>query len=250
VRIEGGPWRTAASARPHTESWTPRRNPVTKLKIAATVLVITALLALHQLDLLDAFGDPHRLKQAILELGPWGHVAFVVSYTLLQPIGAPGTVFVVAAPLIWPWPVAFALSMIGSMTASVAGFSLARFIGRDWVAGKLPARVLKYEAALELRAFTTVVLLRFLFWMPQWLHVFFGVSKVPFWTHFWGSLVGYALPLLLVSIFGEALFILAKNAPPEFWWTLAIATIVLAVVAWFFTRRHRHRSSERDSPVT
>ena len=30
---------------------------------------------------------------------------------MLQPFGLPGTVFVFAAPLIWPWPVAFGLSM-------------------------------------------------------------------------------------------------------------------------------------------
>ena len=34
--------------------------------------------------------------------------------------------------LIWPWPVAYALSMTGTMAASVVGFSFARFIARDW----------------------------------------------------------------------------------------------------------------------
>jgi uncharacterized membrane protein YdjX (TVP38/TMEM64 family) len=218
---------------------------VNKLKIAATAVLIAALVALHQLGLLDAFGDPARLKRSILALGPWGQLAFIGSYSVLQPIGAPGTVFIVAAPLIWPWPVAFALSMLGTMGASVLGFSLARFLGRDWVADKLPERVRKYEAALEQRAFTTVVILRFLFWMPQWLHVFFGISKVGFWTHFGGSLVGYALPILLVSIFGEALFDLAQDAPLEFWVALAIALGLALVIGWLVTRRRWRR--RRDS---
>ncbi len=57
-----------------------------------------------------------------MELGPWGYVAFVAAYAALQPFGVPGTVFIMAAPLIWPWPVAFALSMAGTMAASVVGF--------------------------------------------------------------------------------------------------------------------------------
>ena len=104
--------------------------------------------------------------------------------------------FVIAAPLIWPWPVAFALSMTGTMAASVVGFSFARFVARDWVSTMIPARFRKYDDALAQRALTTVFVLRLVFWMPPLLHAFFGVSKVRFWTHFWGSLAGYVLPLL------------------------------------------------------
>jgi uncharacterized membrane protein YdjX (TVP38/TMEM64 family) len=215
---------------------------VSKLKIAATILLIAAVVGLHQFGVLDSFADPARLKQAILDLGPWGQLAFVASYTLLHPIGAPGTVFILAAPLIWPWPIAFALSMTGTMAASVVGFSLARFIGRDWVASKLPKRALKYEAALEKRAFTTVVVLRFLLWMPQWLQAFFGVSKVPFWTHFWGSLAGYAVPLFLVSLFGEAILMLAKGAPIEVWVILAVAIVAIAVATWLLVRSRGRRT--------
>ena len=66
--------------------------------------------------------EPRTFAQAVVDLGVWGYVAFVVAYTLLQPFGVPGTVFIVAAPLLWPWPTAFALSMIGTMAASVVGF--------------------------------------------------------------------------------------------------------------------------------
>jgi uncharacterized membrane protein YdjX (TVP38/TMEM64 family) len=223
---------------------------VNKLKIATLAAVIVALIALHQLDLLDSFADPARLRQAVLDLGAWGQLAFVMSYTLLQPIGVPGTVFVWAAPLIWPWPTAFATSLVGSVAASVVGFSLARFIGREWVAGRLPKRVLKYEAALEQRAFTTVVILRFIFWMPQWLHVFLGISKVPFWTHFWGTLIGYLVPLLLVSLYGEALFELAKQLPKEVWIALALGTCFIAASAWLFIRHRRRKRTEHEAPAS
>jgi uncharacterized membrane protein YdjX (TVP38/TMEM64 family) len=209
------------------------------LKIAVAVLLIGALIILQQLGALDMFADPRRLKQALIGLGSWGHVAFVASYTLLQPFGIPGTVFIMAAPLVWPWPVAFALSMTGTMTASLVGFWFARFVARDWVADKIPPRIRKYEDALEARAFLTVFILRFVFWMPQWLHVFFGVSKVSFWAHFWGSLAGYAIPIFLVSYFGEQLFAMLSAVSIDTWIWIGVGTVCAALVAWVVARRTR-----------
>ncbi len=192
------------------------------------------------IKILEQLGDPKEVKRALVALGPWGYVAFIVSYALLQPFGAPGTVFVWAAPLIWPWPIAFALSMVGTMAASVVGFSFARFIARDWVAERIPAKFKKYDDALAQRGFVTVVTLRFVFWMPPPLHAFFGVSKVPFWTHFWGSLVGYAVPLFLVSFFGEGLFAYFVSLPASTWAGIAVVTIAIGV-AYVLWRRRRLR---------
>jgi uncharacterized membrane protein YdjX (TVP38/TMEM64 family) len=215
---------------------------VKKLRIALALTVALGLFLLYRAGILGVFAEPAKLKQALIDLGPWGQLAFVASYTALQPFGVPGTVFVMAAPLVWPWPVAFALSMIGTMAASVVGFSFARFVGRDWVADKVPARIRAYEAALERRAFVTVALLRFIFWMPQWLHVFLGVSKVPFWTHFWGSVVGYAVPLFLMSYFGEALFAVLRTLSTEAWIAIALGMVFLVAGGWYVARRRGKRA--------
>ena len=207
------------------------------LRIAAIGLVLALLATAHQLGVLQRFADPPGVARTLVELGAWGYVVFLVAYTVLQPFGVPGTVFVVAAPLIWPWPVAYALSMAGTMSASVVGFSFARFVARDWIAGIVPPRFRRYDDALEKRAFATVFTLRFIFWMPPLLHAFFGVSKVRFATHFWGSLAGYALPLLVVSYFGARAFEAMKNAPPSVW--VAVVAGFLAVVAVTFLLRRR-----------
>ena len=180
-------------------------------------------------------------------MGAWGYLAFIVAYTLLQPFGVPGTVFVVAAPLIWPWPTAFALSMVGTMAASVVGFSFARFVAKDWVAARVPARLRKYDAALEKSAFQTVVILRLIFWMPQVLHFFLGISKVGFWTHFWGSFFGYIPPLLLVSYLGAEMFDASGNFRLTAWPALAallVASLLIAVLA----RARARRLSARRAP--
>ena len=229
---------TGAAATP-----APAATAMGNVKIAVVVTVVTALVVAQRFGVFEQFKDPDGVVQTLVQLGPWGYVAFIVAYALLQPFGVPGTVFIMAAPLIWPWPVAFALSMIGTMAASVIGFSFARFVARDWISKIIPARFRRYDEALARRAFTTVVVLRLVFWMPPLLHAFFGVSKVRFWTHFWGSLVGYILPLLLVSYFGQKLFAIMRNAPPRVWIGVGAVVLVLVAGAWL-VRRHKRRRAE------
>ncbi len=205
--------------------------------------MVVGLAIARWLGVFEQLREPARLAASLVELGGWGYLAFVVAYTVLQPFGVPGTVFVVAAPLIWPWPVAFALSMTGTMAASVVGFSFARFIARDWIAPRVPARFRKYDEALARRAFLTVFVLRLVFWMPQVLHTFFGVSKVRFWTHFWGSLAGYTLPLLLLSFFGQRLFDMMRGLPLIVWIVVAAVAAVVLLGVWV-GRRHSRRAGD------
>lgn len=200
-----------------------------RLRLAAVASVLLLLALAHYFGILQLFVDPSAIANLLRGLGGWGYVVFLVAYTVLQPFGAPGTLFVMAAPLIWPWPVAFGLSMAGTMAASVVGFSFARFIAREWLERRMPARFHKYDEALAARAFATVVVLRFIFWMPQMLHTFLGLSKVSFWTHFWGSLVGYAIPLFLLSYFGQQLFDLMKATPPSVWIAIAVGSALFAL---------------------
>lgn len=209
-------------------------------KLGAVLLVVVMLATAYKLGIFTQVADPKTLAERLVAMGAWGYLAFILAYTVLQPFGVPGTVFVVAAPLIWPWKTAFLLSMTGTMCASVVGFSFARFIAKDWVSARIPARLRKYDSALEKNALQTVFLLRMIFWMPQVLHSFFGVSKVRFWTHFWGSLLGYVPPLLLVSYFSSRMFDLSGKIQPGAWpifAALLTASLLTVVLVRVYQRR-------------
>lgn len=228
----------------------PRQAPPGALaKVAVVVAALVVLLMAERLGILRELREPAVLARSLVALGAWGYLAFIVAYALLQPFGIPGTVFVVAAALIWPWPIAFALSMTGTMAASIVGFSFARLVARDWIAKRIPERFKKYDDALAARAFLTVFTLRIIFWMPPLLHAFFGVSKVRFWTHFWGSFVGYLLPLFFMSYFGEKLFEMARNAPPQAWIATALAITMLAAGALYWRRRKASAQARASRPA-
>lgn len=210
-------------------------------RIALVIAVVALLVAAQRMGLFAEFADIERARHTLLGIGPWGYAAFILAYASLQPFGVPGTVFIMVAPLIWPWPVAFALSMAGTMAASVVGFSFARFVAREEVAKRIPARFRAYDAWLARNALSAVFTLRLIFWMPPLLHAFFGVSRVPFWTHFWGSAAGYVIPLFLTSFFGRALFDWARNAPPSTWALVAAVMLTVGLSAWALNRRFGRR---------
>ncbi len=132
--------------------------------------------------------------------------------------------------------------MTGTMIASVVGFAFARLVARDQVRALIPAKFLRYDEALARRALPTVVLLRFVFWMPPLLHAFFGVSRVPFWTHFWGSLIGYVVPIFLVSFFGQRVFDALRAISTGGWIALGGGALAIALGVWL-ARRHAARGA-------
>jgi len=222
---------------------------VRKLRIAAVFTVVAVLALAWRLGILSQLQHPEQARASIAAMGPWAWLAFVVAYAVLQPFGVPGTVFILVAPLLWPWPVAFALSMVGTMAASVVGFSFARFVARDFVAARIPARVRKYDEALEKRAFATVLLLRLVLWMPPWLHFFFGVSRVSFWTHFWASLLGYVPSLLVTAYFGQRVFVWMREAPAGVWAGVAGVLAAAVGIGWAVARRKGQRKDSPDTSV-
>ncbi|RYZ02597.1 MAG: TVP38/TMEM64 family protein [Myxococcales bacterium] len=235
----------------HAKSAKRRRSRRLIARIGVVLVVLLGLLAAYHFGVFAQVSDPKTLADKLVAMGGWGYLLFVVAYTLLQPFGVPGTIFIVAAPLIWPWKTAFALSMAGTMGASVVGFSFARFLAKDWVSARIPVRFRKYNESLERSAFQTVVVLRLLFWMPQLLHSFFGVSNVPFWTHFWGSMAGYVPPLLVVSYLGARMFDASGNFQPDAWPIMAGMLAASLLIAALARRSERSRlaAARREPPA-
>ena len=137
--------------------------------------------------------------------------------------------------------------MAGTQAASLVGFSFSRFVARDWVEKKIPARFSKYSDATTRRAFATVFSLRLIFWMHPLLHAFFGLSKVPFWTHFWGSLLGYVVPLFMVSYFGQKLFEFLSDAPSSVWGFAGVVVALLVLGLWLYRERVRRTACGEQS---
>ena len=82
------------------------------------------------------------------------------------------------------------------------------------------------------------------------LHAFFGVSKVRFSTHLWGSLLGYILPVLAVSYFGQRLFDMMKAVPLAAWIGLFVGVGLVAFIAWRARSARAKRITRARSAVS
>lgn len=164
------------------------------------------------------------LERLVRGAGPAGPVVFVVSMWLIQPFGLPGTLWIVPAGVVWPWPVAVALSWVGNMGASSIAFAFARVVGRDWVAPRLPPTIRAFDQQrLATGGTGLVILLRIVTGQlapADWL---LGVSQVRVRTFLVGTGIGI-LPGILVAVLG---------GPPVLMWISdlpLVAQIGLAVL--------------------
>lgn len=203
------------------------------LRLGAALLLLGLCLVAWQFSKLDTEG----VRELLASAGAWAPVAYVVSFALLEPFGVLGILFIGPGSLIWDWPLLFFYTWIGATGASAVGFCFARTLGRDWVAGRIPARLLAYEERLRHNALLGVILLRLVFsiWPP--VHWMLGLSRVRFGPYLLGSAIGLAPGMALLTWLGQSAIEGALSLSPE----LAVALVAAVLVAYFAVRWWRLR---------
>jgi uncharacterized membrane protein YdjX (TVP38/TMEM64 family) len=229
---------------PHTVGAMPRLSR-THLRIAAVVGVVVVLAAAWRLGVLHVFSDAGRLRDTLRGLGTTGYVAFVVAFIVLQPFGVPGMVFVLGATYVWPKPIALALSFVGALGAANAGFLFARFVARDWVSARLPARLRAYDERLEKNGLATTLVLRIIFWMNPFLHGLLGLSRIGFFTHLFATAVALAPALALIVWVGSSVIDVVRDLPAE----RAVPWLVVVAAAFVGWRVYKWRAGRQARVV-
>lgn len=113
-------------------------------------LVAGGLILAWRSGVLAEVSEPSRLAQTLVAMGALGYVAFVAAYTLLQPFGVPGTVFVVAAPLIWSAPCASTRRAARRLPESAAGHFSANACMNESVAISVVLGAMRLKSAIAL----------------------------------------------------------------------------------------------------
>jgi uncharacterized membrane protein YdjX (TVP38/TMEM64 family) len=161
------------------------------------VLLLAAIIALLSSGALSGL-SAEEMKAQLLASGPWGPIGFVIAFGLLQPLGLSSHLFIVAAALVWGPVLGMSLSWLGILVGSTVAFVFARWMGRDWVQKRLPARLRRWDNALGQRGFRTVLVMRLLLFTFGPMQLMLGVSTVRFVPFFLGSALG-VLPLLALE---------------------------------------------------
>ena len=194
--------------------------------------------------------DPAQLRDWVRDAGPWGGLLFVVSYSVLQPFGVNGLVFLLSAPLIWNPTEAFLLNWAGTVGTGLFSFAGARFFVRDWLQARLPARVRRFDERLVSNGFRTVLLLRLIFYTTPSVQWALGVSRVHFGAFLSASVIGVAPFTLGSTLVGVRVAAWIEEHPVSTWpwetiWPVIIGATALAVaVGVWVLRRWRATAVE------
>ena len=196
--------------------------------------------------------EMETIRALVDRAGAWGPVLFIALFGL-EGIGVPGVVFMVAAIAIWPPSLAFLYNFLGAQMAGLVGFGFARWIGRDWVAERLPENVRRFESRIEDRGLATVVLVRLVFFLAPPAHWALGLSPVRFRDYLLGTAIGMLPWLVAVSYGGSHAFRWLAEQPREVWMLLA-GLFLIGAVAWRLRQRRRadslHTSAAPLAPST
>jgi uncharacterized membrane protein YdjX (TVP38/TMEM64 family) len=150
--------------------------------------------------------------------------------------------FMVPAGIVWPYPLAIALSWIGNMGASYLAFAFARWFGRDWVQLRIPKRMYPYNDRLATGGVWPVVLLRLVFGQlapADWL---LGVSKVTTRNFLIGTGIGIIPGIALFVIAGGGMFEYLRDMSTGTRRVVIGVIIALAISRRIWIRRRRSAS--------
>jgi len=219
------------------------------LKIALAAVVASIIAWVYASGTYQEF-DPATMRAWFREAGAWGGVLFIVAYACLQPFGVNGLVFLLSAPLIWSPTEAFLWSWAGTVGTGLFAFSSARFVARDWVQKRLPARIRRFDDRLQTRGFRTVFLLRLIFYTTPTLQWALGVSRVRFGPFFAGTVLGVAPFTLMMTLLGVRIADWIDEHPVatwpwhQLWPVLIVAAALITAIGIFVLRKWRAAAVE------
>lgn len=174
-----------------------------RLRTLVALLAAALAFAAWKLGAFDAFGSTDKVHALLDSWGVWAYVLYVVSFVTLMPFGIPAFVWVLPAGLLWPFWVAYPLSLLAVAGGSSVGFLFARYIARDWVAERLPNGVRRVDRRFSAKGLRSVILFRIVFQLGAPTHWLLGLSSIGYATFVLGTVLGAMPVVALVTWFGQ-----------------------------------------------
>lgn len=185
----------------------------------------------------ETFGDADKVQALLDRWGAWAYVLYVATFVVLQPLGIPAFVWVLPAGILWPFWIAYSLSLVGVAGAASLGFLFARTIGRDWVAARMPRRIQRFDEQFAAHGLRSVILFRLVFHLGAPTHWLLGLSRVGYGAFLLGTLIG-AMPLVaVVAWFGHDVVHWVQTHATLAWIILALIVAGAIVVRRVLARR-------------
>jgi len=215
-----------------------------KAKLAASILIGAAVLALVILGGRQAAAFVPRFAAWVESLGALGPIVFILGYAVATVAFIPGSVLTLAAGAIFGVVKGTIFTLIGATLGASAAFLVARYVARGAIERRIAGnpRFAAIDRAVGREGFKIVALLRLSPVFPfNLLNYSLGLTRVPFLPYFAASAA--MLPgTLLYVYYGAAAGSLASalgggaKKGTEGWILFGVGLLATIVVTAFVTR--------------
>jgi len=171
-------------------------------RLSLVVVAIALLYALGKWLGFDQYVHAARLQKAVADAGNLGPALFVAIFIAAVVAQVPGIPFVLAAPLLFPWPKAWLLCTLASNVAVIVNFELVRRIGGRPLAEIQHPWLKGIMSSLDARPVRAVALLRTLTIMFPPVTGALALTRLRARDHALGSALGMLIPVTLLLLFG------------------------------------------------
>jgi len=212
------------------------------LKAAGLVAFIAAALAAVHMAGLIEYLDEEKLRAWIEARGAWGPTIYMGIYAVAPALFLPGLPLTVAGGLLFGpfWGVVYTIT--SATAGACVAFLIARYLGRDWVAGKMGrGRLGRLDAAVERHGWKIVAFTRLIPIFPfNLLNYAFGLTRVRFIHYAVASFIFMLPACAAYVVFSASLFDLLKGQiSPQV--VAGIALVIVVSMIPFLIRRWRAR---------
>ena len=199
-------------------------------KIIATGILILAVVFAWRFTPLSALAQPDNIRQWLLDIAeiPWAPLIVLAIFILGGLVVFPVMLLIAAtAAAFGPW-LGFALAGIGAIASAMVTYGIGAAIGREAVETVMGPRLHRVRRSIAERGVLAVAAIRLVPIAPFTLvNLVAGASKIPFVDYLFGTIIGMAPGLILMSALGHQLWSIVSEP------TLTnILLFTLAVLAW------------------
>jgi phospholipase D1/2 len=199
-------------------------------KIIATGILILAVVFAWHFTPLSALAQPDNIRQWLLDIAeiPWAPLIVLAIFILGGLVVFPVMLLIAAtAAAFGPW-LGFALAGIGAIASAMVTYGIGAAIGREAVETVMGPRLHRVRRSIAERGVLAVAAIRLVPIAPFTLvNLVAGASKIPFADYLFGTIIGMAPGLILMSALGHQLWSIVSEP------TLTnILLFTLAVLAW------------------
>ena len=183
----------------------PQGRKVSPLKPLLFLLLLAAVILAVRVFHLDQYLEKERLRQFVAGYGVWGPIIYLLVWTFAPPLFLPGLPITLTGGVLFGpfWGVVY--TAFGATAGATLAFLVARYLARDWVAGKLQGtRLLTLDDKVAKEGWEIVAFTRLIPIFPFFLvNYAFGLTRIPLLPYVLATFFGM-LPLTVAYVYFSA----------------------------------------------